>query len=115
MDDVATAELPARSSVTAGRDAGRASAVQHVSRWAHHLDVSQLVVAAYGSIMVSTSEHQYFSSDSIAVRNMAHRPEPRTTTQGRQVHHRRSGKLTGLRADQEGGYENWAGEPPDGK
>jgi hypothetical protein len=27
-----------------------------------------VVVAAYGSIMVSTSEHQYFSSDSIAMR-----------------------------------------------
>ena len=39
VDDAATAELPARASVTAGRDARRAPAVQHVSRWTHDLDV----------------------------------------------------------------------------
>jgi hypothetical protein len=40
MDDAATAELPARPSLAAGRDACRAPAVQHVSRWTYHLDVS---------------------------------------------------------------------------
>jgi hypothetical protein len=39
VDDAATAELPARASVTAGRDARRPPAVQHVSRWTHDLDV----------------------------------------------------------------------------
>jgi hypothetical protein len=41
MDDAATAELlPARSSLAGRRDARRAPAVQHVSRWTYHLDVS---------------------------------------------------------------------------
>jgi hypothetical protein len=39
MDDAATAELSARASLAAGRDARRAPAVQYVSRWTHDLDV----------------------------------------------------------------------------
>ncbi len=38
MDNAATAELPARSPARPRRDARRAPAVQHVSRWAHDLD-----------------------------------------------------------------------------
>ena len=39
MDDAVAAELPAWSSIPAGRNACRAPAVRHVSRWTYHLDV----------------------------------------------------------------------------
>jgi hypothetical protein len=42
VDDAATAELPARSSLAAGRNACRASTVQYMSRRTYHLDVSRL-------------------------------------------------------------------------
>jgi hypothetical protein len=38
VDNAATAELPARSSLATRHDACRAPAVQHVLRWAHDLD-----------------------------------------------------------------------------
>src|SRR5262249_52589133 len=42
MDDAATGEFPCRPSAGTGPDARRTSAVQYVSRWAHHQDVSRL-------------------------------------------------------------------------
>jgi len=53
MDDAATAELPARSSLAAGHDARRGSTVQHVSRWTYHLDVSRLRHVVYGPPLTS--------------------------------------------------------------
>jgi hypothetical protein len=48
MDDAAAAELPARPSLPAWRDAFRAPTVQHVSRWTHNLDVPACGAVVYG-------------------------------------------------------------------